>query len=129
MPGGKGSGRPLAMDTELDPLAVHFMFLYLGNVVSDIIDHLQPGVSFAPPHHLAERPPNPVGDALAVRPGIISGTTHCRQIGLPFRRIYRCAGQLAVRHLNTVLLHGGHHLPDVVSGGLMPQPPRAAVNH
>ena len=119
--GREGSGSALAMNTKFLLSTAYFVLFYLGDIVGYIIDKLQSSCRFTFAHYLAEGLPDPVGDALAVGPGIVGSAPHCGKVGLTFRRLYGSTGKLAVRQLNAIFRHCPHHFLNVVVGYLVSQ--------
>ena len=128
MAGGESPRSALAVHAVPVRMSFNLMFFNLGYVMGNVIDKLQPGGLLAHAQNTAERLPHPVGDALAVGPGIIGSAAHGGKVCLPFRRFYGAAGKLAVRHFNTILLHSPYHLFDVIFCYLVSQSARTAVD-
>jgi hypothetical protein len=117
------------VDDELHRLALDEMALELGGVVADVVDHREPQRlgrrAEDPPHHLAHL----VRDHLPVGEGGVGGRRQRPEVRLPLGRAERRAGELPVPHRDPV---GGHDLvegPQVVGADLMPEAPRAAMEH
>src|SRR5436305_1485169 len=99
--GGDGRRRAFAVDTELLHLSIDLVFLHLGDVVADVIDHRHVSGACLAPEHARERLPYSVHQQLTVGPGKVRATGHGREIGLPFFRLQRETGQLAVYQVET----------------------------
>jgi len=71
MSGREGSGGSLAVNTERLLFAGNSVFLYLGDIMADIINLLQPYFPLAFTENPGEALSCPVGDALSVGPGVV----------------------------------------------------------
>ena len=129
MAGRVGAGRPLAVDADPRVAAVHRQGLELGDVVADVVHHLELDAAGRRPQRLGEALPRPVGHHLAVGEGVVGGRRHRRQVAPPLRRADRRAAELAVGQLDAVLPRRLDHHLQVVGAHLVAEAARAAVDH
>ena len=128
MAGREGTGRPLAVDAQTGLLSADAVRLHLGDIVADVVDHLDPELPRPSLEDLLERQTNPVGDELAVGEGEVGGGVHRPHVALPLLRLDRSAAQLRVRKIDGVVAgRPEHHLQEVVAH-LVAEPPRAGVD-
>jgi hypothetical protein len=71
---------------------------------------------------------NPRGDDLPVGEGEVRRGGHGGEVALPFRRLHRRAGELAVGEVDAVARHDLHHVPNEVGGDLVAEAARAGVD-
>ncbi|MBA7702822.1 hypothetical protein ES703_111597 [subsurface metagenome] len=85
MPGREGSGGSLAVNAECLLFTINGVFLYLGDVMTDIVNLLQSQFPLALAENPGEALSGPVGDALSVGPGVVGGAGHSLEVILSLR--------------------------------------------
>jgi len=114
MTAGESAGRAFAVDAEGLCLSFDGVGLDLGDVMGDIVNLFQTQFAGTFTQHLDKGLPYPVGNTLAVSPGVIGGAGHRGQIILAFRRLYRRTNQLAVGNVDAITVSCLAESPDIV---------------
>ena len=106
-PGGYARGRALAMDADAAALAVDGEGLELGDVVADVVDHVDARAP-APPaaDRLGEASRTQCVISLAVGEREVGRRRHGAEVALALGRSERRAAELAVGQLDPVLRRG-----------------------
>ena len=115
----KSARGALAVHHHFALAAVHLVAFELGDVVAHVVNDAQFLLLAENP---LERLAGKVGNSLAIGPGKIRRGAHGRKISLPFGRLHRHAGQLAIRQVNAVAMHGRTHFAQVIRAHLVAQP-------
>ena len=117
------------MNGQLESLSVHRVFFYFHYIVGHVVDlaHAQGLGAFA--EDFGEGLAGPVGQALAIGPGIVGGAGHGCQVVLAFLGVVGGTGQLPIGDLNLVFLEGPLHDLEEVGAYLVAETPGARVDH
>lgn len=115
--GRQGTGGALAVHAQEPRLPVDVVVLELGQVVRDVVEQVELGVT----ERGGERLAGGDGEELAVGASVVRGRGHRTQVVAPLSRRHRRARQLRVGHGDAVARHGCLHDADVVGADLMAQ--------
>src|SRR3990167_8015266 len=120
------AGRAFAVNDEFFHYAPDDVLFNFRDIVGNIVENGYLSAAFS--QDFAPDLSDFIGDDLAIRPGKIGSRSHSGKIALSPRRLEWRASQLPVRQINAIVLELTQHHPNVVSGDLVPQSARAAVD-
>ena len=116
------------MHAESALLATHDKGLELGDVVADVVDHIETELPRPETEGRGEALPYPEGHHLSIGESVVGRGRHGAQILTPLGRVEWGAAELAIRQLDAVTSSRAQHGLQMIRAHLMTQTARSRVN-